>query len=337
MSTYINPNKPKPLKYDDCPPLVQEYINHLLAVKNNSKRSVNSYYIDIRLFLRFYARLKGYVPENTEIQKVKIKKLTSEQICSAASEDIYAFMYYLADDRNNKPAVRKHKLTALNSFYSYLMRVEHLIERNPVEDVEPPSLRGLSTHQPKYLTVAQARMLLNTTGGDFPARDYCILVLFLSCGMRLSELSGINLKDISDDLKVLKLRGKGNKERTAYLNDSCTDALAAYLQERNAIHDLIDENALIISKRTKKRITNRMVEYIVRKRISAAGLAYTGCTPHSLRHTLATMLLESGVADLPELAMLLGHESTRTTERYTHLNNERLASVVAASPLNKKT
>lgn len=315
---------------------MQEYINHLLAVKNNSKRSVNSYYIDVRLFLRFYARLKGYVPENTEIQKINIKKLTSEQICAAASEDIYAFMYYLTDDRNNKPAVRKHKLTALNSFYTYLMRVEHLIERNPVTDVEPPSLRGLSTHQPKYLTLAQARMLLNTTGGIFPSRDYCILVLFLNCGMRLSELTGINLKDLSDDLTVLKLHGKGNKERTAYLNRSCTDALSVYLTERKAINGLIDETALFVSHRTKKRLTNKRVEDIVKSRITAAGLSYTGCTPHSLRHTLATMLLESGVADLPELAMLLGHESTRTTERYTHLKNERLAAVVAASPLNKK-
>ena len=338
MSTYIDPNKPKKkLKYYDCPPLVQGYINHLLAARNTLKRSVNSYYIDIRLFLRFFARLKGFVPEDTEIDAVCIKELTPEQICSATTDDIYAFMYYLSDDRNNSPTVRKHKLTALNSFYGYLVRVERLIEINPAANVDPPSLRGVKTKQPKFLTVDQARMLLSTTGGDFPSRDYCILALFLTCGMRLSELTGINLNDLSDDLTVLKLRGKGNKERTAYLNQSCIDALTVYLQDRNEIKDLIDDEALIVSKLTKKRITNRMVEYIVKKRISAAGLDYTGCTPHSLRHTLATMLLDSGAADLPELAMLLGHESTRTTERYTHLNNERLASVVAASPLNKKT
>lgn len=305
----------------------------MLAIKNTARRSVNAYYIDIRLFLRFYARLKGYVPENMEISKISIKSLTEEQICETASEDIYAFMYYLTDDRKNQPQVRKHKLTALTSFFNYLLKVEHLIKTNPADDIEPPSTRGLKTHQPKYLTVEQARMLLSMTGGFFPSRDYCILVLFLNCGMRLSELTGINLKDISDDMSVMKLRGKGNKERTAYLNEISQKALSSYLQERSLIQGLIDENALFISKH-KKRISNKQVENIVGKRIAAAGLSYTGCTPHKLRHTLATMLMDAGVADLPELRDILGHESTLTTEIYAHLKNERLAAVTAASPLN---
>ena len=333
ISTYYNPLDPKPLKYDDCPPLLQQYINYMLAIKNANKSTVNAYYINIRLFLRFYARLKGIVPEREKIENINIKILTKEQICAATSEDIYAYMYFLTDDRNNKPGVRKQKRTALRSFYQYLAKTEHLIEKNPVDDVEPPSTRGLSSKQPKYLSLDQAKTLLSTTIGQFPSRDYCIIVLLLNCGMRLSELTGINLKDISDDMTTLKLRGKGNKERTTYLNESCQKAITDYLTDRALISGCKNDNALFIS-REKDRLGQRQIERVVKQRIAAAGLGFTGCTPHSLRHTFATIMLESGVADLPELRDWLGHASTQTTERYTHLKDERLAAVSAAYPLN---
>lgn len=332
ISTYLNPNKPKALRYKDSPPLLQQYVDHMLAIKNAQRSTVNAYYIDIRMFLRYYAMIKGFVPENQDISKISVKSLTDEQIWAVASEDIYGYMYYLANDRANAPRVRKRKLSALNSFFGYLAK-ERMIPRNPVDDIDPPSMRGMKTHQPKYLTVKQAMLLLNTNGGEFPLRDHCILVLFLNCGMRVSELTRIDVKDISDDRTRMKLHGKGNKERTAYLNEICQKALSEYIEDRSHIVGLIDEEALFVSKRTKKRITNRQVENIVKQRLTVAGLSYTGCTPHKLRHSFATMLLAQGV-DLKVIAELLGHENTATTEIYAHLNNEQLAAATASLPIN---
>lgn len=330
MSTYINPNKNKKLEYEDCPPLLRDYIDYMLAVKNRSKRTVNSYYIDLHLFFRFIALLKGYAPADTPIEDVMIGDMTEAQMCAVEEENIYKFIYYVRDDRDNSAETEQHKLTSIQSFYHYVVKVAKLLEKSPADDVERPSLRGKASRQPVFLKVQESQDLLKAVSGQFPERDYCIICLFINCGLRLSELTSINLKDMSD--RTIKIVGKGNKTRTVYLNDMCIDAIAAYREIRDAQEYVQEKNALFISKQGK-RLSNRQVENIVKKHLTAAGLLHTGCTPHKLRHTAATMYYQSGAADLQELARLLGHSSTKTTEIYTHLDEKALERVVSKSPL----
>ena len=330
LNTYINPNKNEPLRYTDCPPLLDRYIKHTVAISNKARRTVNSYVIDILLFLRFYARLSGKVPEDTAIEKIKLKTMADEDICAVTSDDIFSFLYFLADDRKNSPSTRKHKLSSLRSFYNYILKVEKTIDKNPVDFVERPSTKGLAARPPKFLELDQAKTLLNTIDGQFQERDYCIILLFLTCGMRLSELTSINLKDISE--KTVKIVGKGNKPRTIPLNQMCLDAIADYRAIRDALPNLVDKEALFVSKRTGKRIGNRQVEKLVSKYIAESGLQSTGCTTHSLRHSAATMYYRAG-NDLQLLARILGHSSTKVTEIYTHIDESGLAKIIDNSPL----
>ncbi len=329
MSTYINPNNPKPLKYEDCPPLLGRFVRHMLTMRNLAPRSVNSYYIDIWLFLRFYARLSGFVQENTPLDEIFVENMSDEIICNVTSEDITAFLFFLADDRQNSARTRAHKLSSLNAFYKYILNTEQLIEENPCNGID--AFIGRRSQQPIYLTVDQSKQLLESVSGEFPERDFCIIVLFLSCGMRLSELTGINLDDISESR--IKLRGKGRKERTAFLNELCMRALRNYLAVRNEIPDIIDEKALFISKRTLRRMGARGIEKMLAKQLAKADLTYTGCTPHKLRHSAATQLLQGGASVL-ELAAILGHESMATTQIYTHLQPQTLQDAVNNAPLN---
>lgn len=330
MSTYINPNKNEPLRYEDCPPLLDRYIRHTIAISNKAKRTVNSYVVDIFLFLRFYARLSGKVPEDMPLNDVKIKTLTDAEICAVTSDDIFTFLFFLADDRKNSPGTRKHKLSSLRSFYNYVLRVEKSIEKNPVDFVERPSTKGQAAKPPKFLELDQAKTLLGTIDGEFQERDYCMILLFLTCGMRLSELTSIDLKNISD--KTIKIIGKGNKPRTIPLNQMCLDAIAEYRAIRDNLPNLIDKDALFVSKRTGKRIGNRQVEKLVSKYIAESGLQSTGCTTHSLRHSAATMYYRAG-NDLQLLAAILGHSSTKVTEIYTHIDERGLADIINKSPL----
>ena len=330
LSTYVNPNKSEPLKYEDCPHLLDRYIKHTIAISNKAKRTVNSYVVDILLFLRFYARLSGKVQENTPLEDVRTKDMTDADICAVTSDDIFAFLYFLAEDRKNSPGTRKHKLSSLRSFYNYILRIEKKIKANPVDYVERPSTKGLAAKPPKFLELEQAKKLLGTIDGEFQERDYCMILLFLTCGMRLSELTSINLKDVSDN--TIKIVGKGNKPRTIPLNQMCLDSIAEYRALRDNLPNLIDTEALFISKRTGKRIGNRQVEKLVSKYIAESGLQSTGCTTHSLRHSAATMYYRAG-NDLQMLAAILGHSSTKVTEIYTHIDERGLADIINQSPL----
>lgn len=330
MSTYVNPNKNDPLSYPDCPPLLDRYIKHSIAISNKAKRTVNSYVVDILLFLRFYARLSGKVAENTNLKDIKVKTMTDAEICAVTADDIFSFLYFLADDRKNSPGTRKHKLSSLHSFYNYILLVEKAIDKNPVNYVERPSTKGLATRPPKFLELDQSKALLKTIDGQFQERDYCMILLFLTCGMRLSELTRINLKDFSD--KTLKIVGKGNKPRTVPLNQMCLEAIADYRAIRDGLPNLVDKDAMFVSKRTGKRIGNRQVEKIVTKYIAESGLQATGCTTHSLRHSAATMYYRAGV-DLQQIARILGHSSTKVTEIYTHIDESSLAEIIDNSPL----
>lgn len=319
------------MKTNDCPPLLRQFLNYMLVIRNRSKKTVDALYIDLRVFLRFLKMERGLAEKTNNPDTIRIGDLPAEVICSATRSDVYEFLYYLADVRGNSPVTRSRKLSSVKDFYKYLLS-QGKVEDDPTALVEAPSMRGQKTHLPIYLQQDQCLQLLDAVNGEFPERDRCIIMLFISCGMRLSELTGINLSAITTNTTTttIKLHGKGNKERLAYLNDSCAKSLHEYLEIRKTLN-LIDEDALFVSKRTGKRLKNGGVERMLKKQLARAGLTTTGCTPHKLRHTAATLMYQTGVADLHTLQLILGHASPTTTEIYTHAGEDQIAEAMRGS------
>ncbi len=332
MSSYVFS---KQNTFDDCPPLVVEYLSTLVSIKNRSKRTVNAYYIDLRIFLRYIVQKRNGNFNGEIDSSCNITKLDKEFFASITKLEILQFMNFLAFDRQTTEGkavglgatARARKLSAIKGFYKYLVIDSGVITANPVKDIESPKIQR---SMPKHLTLDESKMLLEVDD-VLDVRVYCILILFLNCGMRLSELCGINISDIrSDSLRVL---GKGNKERTVYLNKSCIDAINAYMEERDKIENIIDTNALFIGPITRKRLSGRRIQQIVEASLKKAGLDGQGYSVHKLRHTAATLLYRYGGADMLALKEILGHEHVSTTEIYTHISNEQLQKVAAASPL----
>ena len=310
------------------PITVIRYLEYLSAIKNKSELTVLEYASDLRMFFRYIKRSRGLVDKNIPFEEIGISDLTDDIIFNITLNDAYAFLAYCRSERKNSSNARARKAVAIKRFYRFL-EVNSYIEKNPVIHLESPQTkRGL----PKYLSLEQSVALLESVDGKFKERDYCILTLFLNCGLRLSELVGINLSDIKDD-NTLRVLGKGNKERTIYLNNACVNAIEEYLRVRPA-DGLKDRDALFISKQ-KNRISRQTVQKIVEGCLERSGLAGMGFSTHKLRHTAATLMYQYGNVDPLQLKEILGHENLSTTEIYTHVYNEQLKAAVDSNPLNQ--
>lgn len=309
------------------PSLVRQYLNYLAAIKNKSQLTVLEYGSDLRMFFRFIAKSKGLCDNSTEFDEINISMMSDEQICSVSLEDAYAFLYFCRTERMNDNNSRARKAVAIKRFYRYL-EVNDKIKENRIAFLESPQTKK---SLPKYLTLEQSVKLLNSVDGKFKERDFCILTLFLNCGLRLSELVGINISHIKDD-NTLVVLGKGNKERTVYLNKSCIDAINSYMAVRPA-DGLKDRDALFISNQ-KRRISNQGVQKIVEGCLARSGLDGLGFSTHKLRHTAATLMYQYGNVDPLQLKEILGHENLSTTEIYTHIHDDQLKQAVDSNPLN---
>lgn len=329
MSTYIDPARPnRHDPYVDVPGVVIRYLKYLETILNRSPRTVNAYYIDLRGFFRFLLGFRTHV--DTPWNQLDVKNLDLDFVKAVTQEEIYEYLYYLTNECNNKPAARARKLAAVKGLFRYLTRKENLLSFDPAENIATP---GLKKSLPKYLTLEESLELLNNIQSDFFERDYCILTLFLNCGMRLTELVTIDLSDFKED--TIRIVGKGNKERLVYLNAACKEALRRYCDARAALPNLVDKKALFVSARTGKRLSNRRVEQIVERCLKTAGLAGRGYSPHKLRHTAATLMYRHGNVDMLALKEILGHEHVSTTEIYTHINTQQLKDAVSSSPLSR--
>lgn len=328
MSSYLDQLHPERHDaYLDIPEDLQEYLHYLDFVKHLSARSIHGYYLDLRTFLRFLVLQSGQVPSDTPLHEINPKDLTIEDIRQVRKSTIFNYLKYL-QAHDNTFSSRSRKLSALRGFFHYLLTQVNRIQADPTENI---NLGSPKKALPKYLTLEEAQTLLNNTQSDFFERDYCIITLFLNCGMRLVELCGISMADFRDD--TIKIVGKGNKERLVYLNDACLDALNHYLPLRAKLN-LVEKDALFVSKRTGKRLTPRRVQQIVERSLKAAGLDGRGFSPHKLRHTAATLMYQYGDVDMLALKEILGHENVSTTQIYTHINRKQLKNAVASSPLS---
>ncbi len=332
MSTYIDSRHPSQHDdYKDCPEPVMRYLYDSETIRGLSPRTVNGYYIDLRTFFRYMRRLRKEVSDDVPLEEIDIRQIDMDFIQSVTTSEIYEFLYYVTREQNNAPASRARKLSSIKGFYKYLCNKLKVMEKNPTDDIGTPALKK---SLPKYLTLNQGIELLQSVESDFYERDYCIITLFLNCGMRLSELININVSDVRDD-GTIRIVGKGNKERLVYLNDACKEALVRLIEERAKMQNLQDKKALFVSRRTGKRLSARRVQQIVESCLKAAGLSGQGYSVHKLRHTAATMMYQEGHVDMLALKEILGHAHVSTTEIYTHLGTQQLKDAAEASPFAK--
>ncbi|MBQ5310594.1 MAG: tyrosine recombinase XerC [Oscillospiraceae bacterium] len=309
----------------DCPDYLAEYIYYLRDIKNRSEHTIESYYIDLRLFFRFLKLDKLHEDSDT------IADLPYDIVAKVTLKDVYAYLSFSAKEQGNNERTRARKVSSIRGFYTALCGgkiVSFHLDRNPVQNLEKPKLKKT---QPKYLCLDDSKRLVEQmdTEDPFYKRDFCILMLFLNCGMRLSELVGLNVNDIDFRDRTVRVLGKGNKERILHLNEGCAHAVTDYLEVRGET----DEKALFLSRR-KKRIGNRRVEQIVTSAIERIGMDGRGLSTHKLRHTAATLMYQYGNVDPMVLKEILGHASVSTTEIYTHLTNDNVRTALDSNPMS---
>lgn len=314
----------------ECPKYLIDYLFYLEIIKGRSKRTVEAYYIDLRLFLRYLKYKNQNMPENTDFEQISILDIPEEYISKFTRKDAIEFLYFTSDKRENSAATRARKISALQGFFKYLVQNTMIIKENPIKELDVPSVKHSLPH---YLSLEQSIDLLNSVKSKYSERDYCILTFFLNCGMRLSELIGINMSDINFENRTLRLLGKGNKERIVFLNDACIESLKNYLGKRgNGTYGTGNDNPLFLS-RENKRISKRRVQQIVEDSLKTAGLDNQGLSTHKLRHTAATLMYQHGNVDTLVLKEVLGHKSIATTEIYTHLANDTVKQAIESNPL----
>ena len=310
----------------EAPPLLRDFLVYHETIQGHSRRTVDEYYLDLRNFFRFLKRDKKLVPDNVPMDQIPIDDVGIDLIRTVTLTDIYTYMNYLSRDRRLNNASRARKVATIRSFYKYLTNKAKLLDVNLVQDLDAPRLKKAL---PKYLDLDESLELLDHVEGKNAIRDYCILTLFLNCGLRISELVGLNKTDVrGDQLRVL---GKGNKERILFLNDACQRALSDWMTERDAM-TLVDQNALFVTLQNRRRITRAAVHKLVKKHLADAGLDSTQYSAHKLRHTAATLMLQNGV-DVRTLQEVLGHDHLNTTQIYTHVDSDELRVAAKANPL----
>ncbi len=314
-----------------CPAVIRDFLTYNETIKGKSSRSVEGYYLDLQTFFRYILLIKGKVPKDTEFENISISSVDIALIKTISVTDLYAFMVYCKEERQNGAASRARKTSTLRMFFKYLSVQTHQLDNNPAELLESPKVKQ---SLPKHLTLEDSLELLSSVDGPNKERDYCILTLFLNCGLRLAELCALNLSSISSD-NTLTVIGKGNKERIVYLNSACIDAIHRYLTVRpNDGVNVNDKNALFIS-RNKKRISNKTVQHIVKTYLEKSGLGNMGYSTHKLRHTAATLMYQHGNVDIRVLKDILGHSNLGTTQIYTHVSDTQIKDAVDSNPLAK--
>ncbi len=318
----------------DVPDIVMEFLEYHSTVRGHSDLTVNGYYHDLKILFRFLKRRRHLVPLDQPFNEIDITDVDLDFIKQIKIEELYRYQSFSPEKMNSLNALsaasRCRRTSTVKSFFNYLTTKRHLLDYNVCQELDMPKRQA---SLPKYLEEAECERLLAACDGPFALRDYCILMLFLSCGLRVSELVSLNVTDIYED--HLRVLGKGNKERMVYFAEGCREAIDDYLSVRSdeEVKDS-DKNALFISQK-KCRMGTRAVQYMLEKKLLAAGLDASRYSPHKLRHTAATLMLKNGV-DTRALQEVLGHSDLNTTQIYTHLDNAALHEAARANPIGRK-
>lgn len=320
----------------ESPPILRDFLTYHESIRGHSHATVNEYFLDLRNFMRYLKISRNLVSRDVELEEISIMDIDAAFLQQVTLMEVYEYLAYLSRDRvKNKNAEdvqygltassRARKIASIRSFFKYLTAKAHILEENPIADLDSPKVPKTL---PRYLSLEESQRLLLAVDGKNKERDYCIICLFLNCGLRISEIVGLNLSDIQED--HLRIMGKGSKERMVYLNEACVDAINAYLLIRSHIAS-VDKNAFFLSNR-RTRMSKDAVHAMVKKTLKKAGLDADKYSSHKLRHTAATLMLNHGV-DVRTLQEVLGHENLNTTQIYTHVDNSGLRVAAAANPL----
>lgn len=310
--------------------VLEDYLNYMEFIKGVSPNTIKEYYFDLRSFFKFIKIRYKLVDVDVPFDKIDISDIDINLIKEINIQDLHAYISYTDRERHNRNATKSRKVASLRSFFQYLHTKIGVLDEDPTQFLESPKIES---RHPVYLTLDQSKDLLNSVlnnkNEEYRKRDYAIIMLFLNCGLRLSELVSIDINKIRDE-DSLTVIGKGNKERIIYLNKACVDAINNYIKVRPK--DVNDPEALFISKQ-KNRMSNRAIQHMVDKYLEKAGLDTSVYSVHKLRHTAATLMYQYGNVDIRALQEILGHESVSTTQIYTHADNERLRNAVQQNPL----
>jgi len=314
----------------ELPLILEDYLDYMETIKGTSPNTVKEYLFDLRVFFRFIKLRYRLVDRNSDFDEIDISDVDVDLIKKVTIQDLHAYISFVDKTRNNGASAKSRKVASLKSFFQYLNLTIEVIDKDPTKALEFPKMES---RHPAYLTLDQAELLLNTIlenpNEEFRRRDYAIILLFLNCGLRLSELASIDINKIKPD-NTMTVIGKGNKERTIFINDSCMEAIEDYIKVRPI--KVNDPDALFISKQ-KNRMSNRAIQHMVEKYLEKADLDTDIYSTHTLRHTAATLMYKYGNVDIRALQEILGHESVSTTQIYTHIDNERLRDAVKSNPL----
>ncbi len=319
---------------DESFPILKEYLFYQQTIRQKSPKTVDEYFLDLRTFFRFMKFYRKTVPSDADFESIAIDDIDLAFLRKIDLNDAYEYMNYLQRERGNSASSRARKCSSLKGFFKFVTKKKHYLEKDPVEELEIPKKKKAL---PKYLTLEQSIELLNAVEGENRERDYAIITLFLNCGLRVSEMSGLNYTDIRND-NTIRVLGKGNKERVIYLNSACVNAINDYMRVR-PVDEVKDKNALFIS-RNHRRMSVKTIQAMVYKYLEKIGLSAQGYSCHKLRHTAATLMYQHGGVDVRVLKEVLGHENLGTTEIYTHLSSEQMKKAADSNPLakvNKKT
>ena len=323
---------------NSLPPLVRDFASYKSVIQNSSEKTISEYLLDLRVFFRFLiARDENIDTDSENFEKIDIRNIDIDFIKNISTDDIYEFLMYTDNIRGNMAAAKSRKLSSIKGFFKYLVTKRMLLDVNPAIDIETPKKKKAL---PKFLTLEESLELLNAVKNDKESktivRDYAIVTLFLNCGMRVSELVGIDLQDVDSKLRSLTVTGKGNKQRIIYLNEACRTALADHLQERlSEKHKACMSHALFISNR-EQRMSVKTVQWMVYKYLDMAGLESKHYSVHKLRHTAATLMYQTGDVDVRVLKDILGHEQLNTTQIYTHVSNRSMEEAMEKNPLSSQ-
>ena len=316
----------------DNPPYLNDFLDYMITIQNKSPNTIKEYNYDLATFLRFL-KIHFNLTSETELKNIRFNDVSIEILKQVTLEDLHSFLGYLTKNFNSKATTRSRKVSSLRIFFNYLCQQKGLLQINPTQNLETPKI---GKRLPKYLSLDDSKKLLSVAANEDnrnSERNYAITTLFLNCGMRLSELVGININDIRFEDWQMTVIGKVNKERTIYLNKACIHSIQNYLNVRPKKGLSSDgEKALFLSER-KQRISKRAVQQIIYSELRQAGLDTTKYSVHKLRHTAATLMYQYGNVDIRALQELLGHESISTTEIYTHVSNQQVRNAVESNPL----
>ncbi len=288
---------------------IGDFLDYLTYERNVSGNTIAAYRDDLESFIGFLCN-DYFTMQREQLELRRVDHLT-----------VRSYLAHLSRRKLSRATVARH-LSALRTFFKYLVR-EQLVEANPARTVSTPKREK---HLPAVMQTSDVALLLEQpdTSTTLGVRDLAWLELLYASGLRISELVGIDIDDLELRSRLVKVHGKGSKERIVPFGSKAEAALRAYLAVRGELATDIEEQAVFVNYRGK-RITTRSIRRLFDDYLKQAALR-AGISPHTLRHSFATHLLNAG-ADLRGIQELLGHASLSTTQKYTHLNDWQLIAV----------